>query len=283
MRRHSKHPEFVNLEKIVWEGLNNIGRTIPQIEKQEDKTIKINPKQKSSINDPIWHTKPELDQYVAKELGLVLKDYGDNTKTNALYNAVVSEVRRLRKCNILIDWHLTESKKRGMGLWRLDKTKLEKFVHRRADQEMRESNFYSDGKTSMIFVRQKQVAFRKKLLGEYGKCALCGFKLPDYMIGAHIVPYSVMRREDAANAMNPANGLLLCRLCDVAFEKGSITLESDLGITISDYLADQRSPAVRSWLGPIPAELRIKADAKYPPDPIYLKWKKKLLASVCLN
>ena len=97
------------------------------------------------------------------------------------------------------------------------------------------------------------------------------------MIGAHIVPYFEMRRRDADNSMNPVNGLLLCKLCDVAFERGSITVEEDLGIVISEYLQEQNNPAIKSWIDFIHPEIRLKKNAKYPPDPRYLKWKRKLL------
>ena len=271
------NPEFTNLEKFVWEGLNDIGKTIPQIEKQKGKTISGKSAHKKSMAKPIWHTKSDLDEYVTRGLGLRLEDYGSDLGKNPLYKAIANEVGKLRRAGILIDWRRDKTRNTGMGLWRLDKTKLDVFVYRRANQEIKNENFHSTGRISTVFARQKQNAFRDRLFVEYGQCAFCKFKLPDYMIGAHIVPYSVMSKEDAANAMNPANGLLLCRFCDVAFEKGSIRLESDLGIIISDYLTEKRNSIVKSWLESIPAQMLIKQDAKYPPDPKYLKWKKRLL------
>ena len=277
--RYTVNPEFTNLEKFVWEGLNSTGRTVHQIRPGEDQAAGATPDHKRSMNRPVWHSKSELDEFVSRGLGLKLDDYGTDKSRNALYKAIANEIARLRRAGVLVDLRKVKPSKTGMGIWRLDRTRLERLVYSRAKREIKDRDYSSTGTSCVIFVRQKQNAFRNELLAEYCKrCALCGFKIPEYMIGAHIVPYSVMREEDPRNAMNPANGLLLCRFCDVAFEKGSITVGADLGITVSGYLRDRRDDVVRSWLAPIPAELRIRRDAQYPPDPRYLQWKTDLLA-----
>ncbi len=263
------YPEFNGLEKYIWEGLNRIGRPISHITKTR-KNIK-------DKNKPIWHDKPGLDEFVARSMGLNMDKYGKDKSSNALYKAIANEISILRKDGILIDWRRIPVQNKGVGVWHLDKTKLENFVMNNAKYEMKNKNFYSNGSYTMVFVRQKQHVFRSELLKEYQKCVFCGFKLTEYMNGAHIVPYSIMRIDDPANAMNPTNGLLLCKLCDVAFEYGSIMVEDDLGIEISDYLKDQRDPVIKSWIDIINQEIYLKNNPKYPPDPKYLKWKRDLV------
>ncbi len=276
-RKYTRHPEFAGLEEFVWEGLNRIGRPITQIESDQKRTIAGDPIHSKFKDRPIWHTKAELDRFVADGLCLKFDDYGKNKSENALYKEIANEVGRLRRAKILVDWRHLDKKNTGMGVWHLDKTKLEQYAANRFRREIKNKNFHSKGEMCVVFVRQKQNAFREELFREYGKCVLCGFKIPEYMIGAHIVPYAVMRVKDASNSMNPSNGLLLCRFCDVAFERGSITIEEDYGIEVSDHLRDQGSSIVKSWLKPIPSELYIRPNAKYPPNPAYLKWKMKLL------
>lgn len=273
------NPEFENLEKFVWEGLNNIGRTISQIsdERRAGYVIAGDPKQIELRGKPIWHSKTELDEFVARSLGIDQNDYSKDKGKNPFYKAVANELGRLRRSKVLMDWKHQDKRNTGMGVWRLDKQKLESYAAEQTTLEIKEKNYHSDGSEMMVYVRAKQGAFREALFREYCKCALCGFKIPDFMIGAHIVPYSVMRKEESENAMNPANGLLLCRFCDVAFEKGTIMIEGDLGIIISDQLQDRREEIVKAWLAPIPPELYIKKDARYPPAPKYLKWKKELI------
>ena len=270
------YPEFEGLEKFVWEGLNTAGRSISQIRDEDKRSVSGGLEHKESKDKPIWHSKTELDKFVVEKLGLKLDGFPKKTRENPFYTKMTREIGKLRKSGVIIDWN-GKTKNTKMGIWRLDKTKSEAFVCRWAKSEIQNKNFHSKESMYTTYVREKQKAFRDELLVEYGRCALCGFRIPTYMIGAHIVPYYVMREEDPKNAMNPANGLLLCRLCDVAFEEGSIAVETDLGITISECLRERREDVVRSWIDPIPTELRIRKDARYPPDPRYLKWKRDLI------
>ncbi len=278
--QYRKNPEFKGLEAFVWEYLNQIGSTIPQIEKGKDRTHGGDPGQRKSGNEPIWHTKAGLDEFVARSLNLRLEDYGADKSANPLYKAIANEISNLRKNDILIDWKKVKKSNTGMGVWRLDKTRIEEYARDRVEEEMGSRNYYSVGLSHIIFVRQKQNAFRAELLREYYRCVFCAFKLADYLIGAHIVPYSVMRKEDAENSMNPANGLLLCRMCDAAFELGSITVNEDLSIEVSEYLKEQTACYAKSWIRSIGTEITLKKNPRHQPDPKYLKWKKELIRGV---
>ena len=280
--RYKKHPEFNGLEKYVWEYLSQADKTIPQIERSKSKQIQEDPTQRDNRNKPIWGNKQDLDNFVARSLRLEMDDYGKDKSYNPLYKATANEISNLRKAKILVDSQKIDQ--RRTGVWRLDSaklnsTKLEEYVYDHVGTEVKEGDYHSSGSTVTIFVRQKQRAFRDVLLKEYRKCVLCGFRLTEYMIGAHIVPYATMRKEDPHNSMNPANGLLLCRLCDVAFEDGSIIVEEDLGITISSCLQGQYEPPMKSWIQSIPPEIRLKGNPEYPPDIKYLRWKKSLVTA----
>ena len=272
------HPEFTGLEKYVWEGLNQIGSTISNI--SPNKAGKGHPNNKKDQEEPIWHNKSEIDQFVAKSLNLKLDDYGHDMSINPLYKAIANEIRVLRKRKILIDWYTIKAKNSGMGIWRLDKTKLEQFLYNKASSEMKQKNFHASGLPTQVYVRAKQNVFRSVLLKEYQKCMFCKFRLSDYMIGAHIVPYSVMRTTDPKNSMNPTNGLLLCRLCDVAFERGSILVEKDLGITVNKNLREQTDTRVQSWISCILPEMSIPHNANYPPNPEYIAKKLCLIKNI---
>ncbi len=277
LHKYKKNPEFNGLEVHVWEYLNQIGRTIPQIQEGGKGTSQGDQANRELQHAPIWHNKAMLDDYVAGSLGRRIDDYGTDKGRNPLYKAVANEVANLRKSGILIDWRRVKGGSTGMGVWRLDKTRLARFARDRFAAEMRNRDYHASGEQSTVYVRYKQRAFRAELLREYGRCVFCGFRLTEYMTGAHIVPYSVMRVEEAANAMNPVNGLLLCKLCDIAFERGSITVGEDLGIEVSDRLRDQTVRAVRSWVGLIQPEIRVDENARYRPDARYIRWKNRLV------
>ena len=276
-----KHPEFNGLGEHVWNYLNDIGRPISVIQKKEGRTIAGSQKNLQIAENSIWHSKSELDEYVAGHLNINPDVYGTDKSRNPFYKAVAGEIRELRRKGILIDWNRTVKRGAGVGIWRLDKTKFVEYAGNRAVQEIKLKNFRCEGLESTVFVRTKQRIFRSMLLKGYKKCVLCGFSMEPYMIGAHIVPYSKMRREEPENSMNPSNGLLLCRLCDVAFENGSIKVCEDFGVEISDIMRESGGRTNQSWLDHVTSELMLPKRMKYPPDPKYLKWKLELVQGKC--
>ena len=275
--RYKKHPEFNGIRPLVWDALNEIGTSISDMNIRIPSGAKNQQKLK---NSSIWHNKAEIDKFVTAKMNLKLEDYGKDLSTNSLYKAIAGEISILRKNGFLIDWSDSRSLNTQKGIWRINKLKLpeyEEHTSKRATLEMKSGNFYAKDKETTIYLRAKQDVFRNILLCQYKKCLFCGFTPEQYMIGAHIVPYSVMRKKDTQNAMNPTNGLLLCRLCDVAFENGSIILETDLGITITSILKDERDKTVKSWLGHVVPEIKIRNNTKYKPSKKYLTWKKNLI------
>lgn len=261
-----------SLRMHVWDSLNSIGRTIPFIQSTEKyRQYDGTADNQEYRNRSIWHTKSEIDAVVADRLGIDLCIY--DYKKNPFYMAVVNEIGRLREKNILIDWDTSGSKEMGVGIWRLDKTKLAELAYDEAKLEMHDGNFYSAGDLRMIMTREKQRVFRNYLLKDYDRCALCGFTVHDYMIGAHIVPYRTMRVYDPENSMNPRNGMLLCRLCDAAFETGAIRVAQNFDVEIGKSLTNETGVAVRSWIGNIVQKVDVREGMKYPPEPHYFKMK----------
>jgi len=148
-------------------------------------------------------------------------------------------------------------------------------------KEQGEKNDYSStGSTTTILTRAKTKFFRDSLLNEYDrKCVFCGFGIESYLIGAHIVPVGIMRVEDPENAMNPSDGLLLCRYCDKAYEDGDIQVNENYNIIKSEKLikiSDQDS-SVNSWLTQISDKISIKENSMFKPNKKYLKKKTELV------
>lgn len=270
-KRYVKYPEFNGLGEVVLKYLETPGETIQQM--LGSKKDGIHPDNLDFVDKPVWHNKGDLDRFVQKELNLRMEDYGTGKK-NPLYQAVAKEISYLRKNDVIVDLLHNPRINLHKGKWRLAR-KLDDVAKTRAVEEMCVGNFYSQGIETTVFVREKRDQFRKYLLERDCRCLFCKFDLKQWMIGAHIVPYSTMRREDPNNSMNPSNGLLLCRTCDVAFEYGYILVESDYGITVTDRLRDVREDSVKSWLSSVRSELCINKNARCNPDRKYLEEKKK--------
>ncbi|HEK18844.1 MULTISPECIES: HNH endonuclease [unclassified Mucilaginibacter] len=87
--------------------------------------------------------------------------------------------------------------------------------------------------TRQVLVRLNQTAFRKMVLSNFDdRCCITGINIPELLIASHILPWSV----DAGNRLNPRNGLALNALHDKAFDRGLITITTDLKIKVSPSL-----------------------------------------------
>jgi len=161
-----------------------------------------------------------------------------------------------------------------------DKTsQVESLSSTYANDEISRGDFSAQGSESTVYVRAKQGKFKEILLQEYdGKCAFCRLDIPDYLTGAHIVPYNIMCKEEPQNAMNPADGILLCRLCDIAFENGDILLKENYEISIKEKLKNSGNQSVSSWVSKINQKIAIKEGSKYSPDRKYLLRKLELVS-----
>jgi len=157
-------------------------------------------------------------------------------------------------------------------------SEVQKLSSTYVNDEIDQGDYSAQGSESTVYVRAKQGRFKELLLQEYkGKCAFCEFDEPEYLIGAHIVPYNVMRKEDPQNAMNPSDGILLCKLCDIAFERGDISLQENLQIIVSEKLKNSKNNTVKSWLSEIHNIIPINSESKFKPHLKFIQRKLELV------
>jgi len=150
-----------------------------------------------------------------------------------------------------------------------------------AINEIKKGDYSSRGQETTVIGRQKQRIFRDELFKEYGnKCAMCNLGVENYLIGAHIVEFSIMQKDDPINAMNPSNGILLCRLCDIAFENGDIRLNTNLSIEVSDTINSkaQLDKTLRSWLYNLNKQIYPTGNSDHPPIKKFIEKKLEQIA-----
>ena len=96
-----------------------------------------------------------------------------------------------------------------------------------------EEDYVGEMKTVLARVRIKQSFFRKAILSSYrSRCCMTGLNDERLLIASHIVPWS----KDKKNRLNPRNGLCLSALHDKAFDKGLITVDSQMKIKVSEQV-----------------------------------------------
>ena len=114
-----------------------------------------------------------------------------------------------------------------------------------------------------------QTQFRKLLIDAYrGCCAMCETRLRSVLVAAHLVPWSVDRR----NRLNPRNGLLLCRLHDALLEAHHVRVLPDLTVTVSLSEAESGAALYDFVQRHTVRELR-QPRKGYQPDPAFLQWR----------
>ncbi len=165
--------------------------------------------------------------------------------------------------------------------------KLEQVI-KTVTKQIEKNNYSSKGKETTIRARQFSAWFRDQLLTQYdSKCALCGFSSKPYLVGAHIVPKSVMDKIEPKNAMNPRDGILLCKLCDIAFEHGHIIIDKKYNIKVSDALKskskEDSNEVMSRWIESIKKKIVIKKNARWNPSSKYLDQKAILVKNQKIN
>ena len=121
---------------------------------------------------------------------------------------------------------------------------------------------------AVVRIRRAQGFFRRAVLASYsGCCAFCGFDLPELVVAGHIVPWAV--REDLR--VEPRNGLALCAIHDRAYDRGYVTVDTDLCLKLSPRLRRSRSKAVDSMLNVLEGR-PLLLPSRFLPMPEYLLW-----------
>lgn len=266
---HDEDEIFKKIPEIVWLGLRQDQKSISELEKERG-TLIGDPVQNELRDRAVWQNKRDIDVFVANKLNIDIDVYGTKTRSNAIYNKVVNVISDLRLNGKIIDWRYGYPR---YGIWRLASS-----TEKREIVNFKNGNFSSPPKRTSVAGRTKQTQFRNKLLISFNHCLFCEFRVDTYLRAAHIVPFVEMQKCEPENTMNPKNGLLLCTLCDIAFERGDITVDEDYHVCPTKELKTMNESTTTNdcWLSKMDGNLRIKDPSKLIPDTRYLKWKMKL-------
>ena len=151
----------------------------------------------------------------------------------------------------------------------VDPDEVEAFV----GQIERKSYEVADSTATIKTRGSAQRAFAEAVKANYGyRCAITGIGTKDFLVAAHIVPWSA----DQGVRLDPSNGICLSLLVDRAFEKGHLLIEDDLTIRINwSRVADDQ--VLRSQLEPYDGQ-KLSAPAKEAPQPQYLQRRRAFVA-----
>ena len=119
--------------------------------------------------------------------------------------------------------------------------------------------------------RINQSFFRRSVLSAYdNRCCVTGINVPSLLIASHIKPWA--RCEEGNEKTNAQNGLCLNALHDKAFDKGFMTIDTNMCVRISPRLKDTMSVSAFNYhFGRYDGQ-RLIMPERCPPDEKFLSF-----------
>lgn len=124
---------------------------------------------------------------------------------------------------------------------------------------------------TMRKTRIHQAFFRDVILSSYdGTCCITGLRIRECLVASHIVPWSVSEE----HRTNPHNGLCLSATFDRLFDRGLITVTSDLNVLVSERLRKAGDKRIDEMICRHHNGAIIRA-RRFLPSPKHLEWHRK--------
>ena len=123
-----------------------------------------------------------------------------------------------------------------------------------------------------VKVRRMQGVFRELVLAAYeSRCCITGNPIPDLLVASHILPWVDFPKA----RLNPRNGLCLSAHFDRAFDRGLISFDDKIRLTLSPVL--KRCPpndSIESEFFRREGQL-LKSPERFAPDPGFFAYHRK--------
>jgi len=123
-------------------------------------------------------------------------------------------------------------------------------------------------KEAMRKTRIHQAFFREAILSSYEEmCCVTGLRIRECLVASHIIPWSVSERYRA----DPHNGLCLSATFDRLFDRGLITLTSDLEVIVSTRLREADDERIHEMICRYHGAPIVRP-RRFLPSPSHLEW-----------
>jgi len=117
-------------------------------------------------------------------------------------------------------------------------------------------------------VRVGQDFFREAVLSAYDeRCCVTGLRIRECLIASHIVPWSLAEEGRA----DPHNGLCLSATFDRLFDRGFMTVDTDLRVVLAASLREGLDRRGRQLVGVYHGR-PIAPPRRFAPSPVRLEW-----------
>jgi putative restriction endonuclease len=134
-------------------------------------------------------------------------------------------------------------------------------------------DFTGETRQAIVQQRIKQRFFRRAVLSSYrSRCCISRVSDTRLLVASHIVPW----RTDAANRLNPSNGLCLSAIHDRAFDEGLFTLSEDWRIVLSKSLRITKDDFLKEVFFPVEGK-QIELPERFTTSQIFLEHHRTVL------
>lgn len=122
---------------------------------------------------------------------------------------------------------------------------------------------------AIVRVRVNQSFFRRRIISAFEfRCCVTGLAVHELLVASHIVPWA----QDAANRLNPRNGLCLNALHDRAFDRGLMWVDDGFVVRFSKRVRPEaKTPdTTLAWLASFDGQ-PLRLPKQFSPDPELLR------------
>jgi hypothetical protein len=254
---------------LVWEELKKDGYTIFELERKFEKQFIVDKEQKSNRNDKKWHKKEIFDKILEQKLDLKSNDFpSDKSGNNTFSKTIAKTISNLRNKGKIIDAKFGYPR---YGIWRRTTPEEEKSI-----LEFKKGD-YSWPEHDIIAQKIKKREFTNTILKNYErKCCICQFKDQENLSAAHILPLDIMRDVEPENVLNPSNGILLCGICENAFDKKILKISEEGEVIKTTEFHQLNEYHLEYWKEKINNITKISFPKKNFPGKKFLNLKQKL-------
>jgi putative restriction endonuclease len=98
---------------------------------------------------------------------------------------------------------------------------------------------------TLVRVRVNQGFFRRRIISAYNyRCCVTGLSCKELLVASHIIPWA----KNPETRLDPRNGLCLNALHDRAFDRGLMSVDSQLRVRFAPAIKTSRKDETLNWL-----------------------------------
>jgi hypothetical protein len=257
------------IPQTLFKELNGEGESIPELEKKIEQPFIMDKEQEKNKNKKFWHKKEIMNKKIVQILNFDFNSWPEDKQVDFV-KKIAKHVSNLRKRGEILDLKYGYPR---YGVWRVTTDDEKKAI-----LGFKNGDYSCSVEDPDIIQETKMRQMINTLLDIYQrKCCVCHVKDQQNLNATPIIPNHIMRKMEPKNILNPTNRLLLCSLCEKAFNEKIITVDDLYNLNKTrKFLLIKEKTYLKKWIMKIENISKISVPSKFYPDKKYLNLKLEL-------